>query len=252
MFLVNLLEDFEGFLVETLSRQKLKQFEREREKMQALKSSLEYRQTDLIYLVKEDYEYKKRGDKWTKVENFTHGKYPGRYKFTIKFPNDYPKSYPIIYCKPLHSRDISPHIMNERGGICIASQKHGKPNTYWNSNMNAKGALMLAKHLITDEINAPKMAEVKRAKRKTKSIKNTVFEELSKIMSVKTFNNEFAKAKRLKIGDDWKWNEIAYKFAECSVNAKKDVLRFYSRKTQQKKVKNNEVNKSERTRRRRR
>jgi len=152
-FITNALEDYESFLVKIMMNKRLLEVRMEEDKLRELQQSLDYRKTDVIFLTQKGFEYNKGREEFIKVEDFKHGMFPGKYRIKIKFPNDYPRFPPDIYCIPLHSRKVSQHILNRISGrICVSQHKHGSPGSYWKSNMNAKGALILAYHLITNEI----------------------------------------------------------------------------------------------------
>ena len=240
-FVGNVLEDWENFLVETLSDKKVKQLQQQEAKLIALKESLDYRKTDLIYLVQEGFSFNQRRDEWSKVEKFDYGRYPGEYEIKIKFPDDYPRSIPNIWVNPLGNIEYSYHIKaGHRGEVCLeANRWHGH---FWRNNMNAKGALALTRHLITGELENPtaaktevkkeekaKIAEVKKTEqtgvpkaRKTLKIEGTIFEEISKLVRKEDFVQEWED-----IDNSWTWEEIAYDFSKAKINDKKELAEYY-------------------------
>jgi len=219
-FVSNVLEDVDSWLSTKMSKDKLGSLHKKETELLALKESLEYRQTDLIYLVEKGFKYNKRKDLWDKIEDIRDGKFPGKYHFFVKFPKSYPKQHPIIDAKPLHNGKISSHI-KPNGKMCVANKEHGLPNTYWKQNMNIKGALLLARHLITDEIHTPKIKRRIKAK-----IKGTIFEDLAK----QNHKKEFIKFFRDKTIDiTWKWDEIAYIYKKADMNVKRNLIKFYNK-----------------------
>jgi len=207
-FISNVLEDFESFLIMTLGEKKLIEIQKVEEKVLALQTSVEYRKTDLIYLVKEGFDYDKKYKIWHKEVNINYGRYPGRYNINIEIPDNYPKKYPIISFKPLDNQKISQHVQSN-GSLCVSNVEHGKPNTYWKSYMNIKGALRLAYHLVTDETHTKKMTSTPN-KREIKVTKGTIFEDIGKIMDSRTFVGEFCEPRKIKVDKTWKWEEIAF------------------------------------------
>ena len=71
-FVSNILEDFESFLVLTLSENKLRQLDSRERSLLALKSSLDYRRTDLVYLVQNGFEWDKKNGRWSKEEDIKY------------------------------------------------------------------------------------------------------------------------------------------------------------------------------------
>ena len=68
-FMKNLIEDMEGYLVRTMGDKKFKEIEEREKESLLLQSSLNYRRTDMVFLVKEGFEYKKHSDTWEKKED---------------------------------------------------------------------------------------------------------------------------------------------------------------------------------------
>jgi len=222
-FVANVLEDVDTWLSTKMSKDRNSALYKKETELLALKDSLNYRQTDLIYLVEKGFKYDKKRDEWNKIENIKDGKFPGRYHFFIKFPKNYPKTHPEIKAKPLHNGSVSSHIL--RGNyICVSKHEHGRPNTYWKQNMNIKGALLLARHLITDETHARKIT-----KKKT-NIEGTIFEDISKIKNQSKCKKDFIKYfKDNRIELNWSWEEIAYVYKKSDMNVKRELIKFYTK-----------------------
>ena len=226
-FISNLIEDFEGFLLRKIAEGRMPAIERRETELLELKSSINYRRTDLTYLVQKGFTYSKIGDVWSKEEYIKHGKYPGRYRITIQFPDEYPARPADIRVYPKDKNRIySNHISSGSGKVCVANRKHGSANSYWKSHMNVKGALQLVYHLITDEINQ----KYKTKERKKVSLKGTIFEDLKKVVTKKELIKEFMKPKNIKVYETWKWEEIAYKVSKLSRTTKTDLVKYYNRK----------------------
>jgi len=228
-FVTNVMEDFENFLVVTLNEKQYSDMHKQEEKLLVLKASIDYRQTDIIYLMKEGYEYSKGTDMWSKKINFDYGKFPGEYRVSIKFPYDYPKKHPTIYCVPLFEgksgKDYSSHLdLGNGGSVCIAGPSNHNPNSYWKSYMNAKGALLLAYHLITDEISRNE------GSRKEIPVEGTVIGEIMKVVDKEVFIKEFLKPHKVKVDKSWTWGEIAHKTSKLSKTATDDLIKYYNKK----------------------
>jgi hypothetical protein len=242
-FISNVFEDIESFLVNTLSEKKLLYIHNQEQKLLALQSSLEYRKTDMVYLVKNGYEYDKKHDVWYKEENINYGRYPGRYLFSIYFPDDYPTKPPRMLAEPLDKQKTSHHV-GGGGSLCITNVEGGLPDKYWKKYMNAKGALLLAHHLVTDEIHAPKM-KVENVKRDTLPIKGTVLKEIKKKISKDDFVNFFLLPNKVDVDTSYSWEEIAYVTSHSTKEVKSGMIKFLEVNSTSSKIKQNLVEEDE-------
>lgn len=223
-FVDNLLEDLEQYLIANLNQNKVDMLREQEQRLAALKSSYDYRRTDLIYLAKEGFDYDKRKDTWTKNVHIDYGRYPGDYAITIKFPQDYPQIPPRIYFMPgPNVKNYSEHLMH-RGEVCIASKMHGMPNSYWKKYMNIKGALRLAYNAVTDDL-----ADVKIP---SEPIKGTIFEDLSKVVKKEEFIVEFILPlfSDTQINSGYTWEQIAAVLKKTTPETKKAMIAYYNLK----------------------
>ena len=238
-FISNILEDFEKYLLLSISDSQLKVIREEKEKLNVLKVRLEYKETDIIYLTKQGFEYDKNKKKWSMIKTFDYGRYPGDYKITIEFRDDYPKSAPLIYAKPLNGIRHSQHIL-DGNIVCVASDRGHMPNSYWKEYMNVKGALLLSYHVIADNLdkNVKYNKEIANCnnKRLSEDITGTIFEDIKKVVNKKTFIKEFLKEKNfIGITTTWTWEEIAFTFKTMSTKHKSDLIKYYKGKKDAKK-----------------
>lgn len=228
-FIGNVLEDAESFLVTSLNEKKLAGIQQKEGRLRAAETALEYRKTDIVYLMQQGFEYNKNSDKFIRTENIDYGKFPGRYRITVRFPPNYPQTPPDIRFKPLdRHKMISEHINEDNGKLCLSNLEHGDRDLYWKSYMNIKGALRLAYHLVTDEIHAKKDA------RKKLATKGTVFQDLMKVVSKDVFIEEFAKKHIINCDKTYVWEEIAYATSQKNATVKSKLVKYYNEKKNEK------------------
>lgn len=223
-FIHNKLEDYENYLAEMLLEKGLGKMKRETEKLETLKKSVEYAKADIHHLFQNGFTYDDKHKKYTKEENIDYGKYPGKYRISVSFPESYPRSPPIVCFKPLFKGKISEHIMDADGNgkVCIAKAEGSFPNTYWQSWMNARGALMLAYSIVTDEYKRTK------GSRREVPIKGSIFENVSKLVSKDKFIENFMKKNGITdIDRTFTWGELAFKIAQKGQKARSELIKYY-------------------------
>lgn len=232
-FIKNKLEDWEDYLVEVLNSQELSKIRKEQKKLDELKASMEYRKSDIHYLFQKGFGWDPKLKGYVKEEDIDYGKYPGKYRILVHFPDAYPKVHPTICFKPLFSdfnkNPISHHLMNigdskwDAGAVCIAQVQDGNPDTYWKSNMNARGALMLAYGIVTDEYRRT------RGSRREIAIQGTIFEKIRNVVGRDDFILEFMKKHNINDVDrTFTWGELAYKVSQQNSRVKSDLVKYYN------------------------
>ncbi len=231
-FIKNKLEDWENYLVEMMNSQELSKIREEREQLNELKASIKYSRADINYLFQRGFGWEPKLKGYSKEEDIDYGRYPGKYRILVYFPDAYPRIHPTICFKPLfkiEKDNVSHHIDRpnsnkwDAGEVCIAETQDGTANTYWKSNMNARGALMLAYGIITDEYART------RGSRREIPIQGTVFEKIRKIVSRNEFIEEFMKVHNINdIDRTFNWGELAYKVSQQSGMVKSELVKYYN------------------------
>lgn len=194
---------------------------------QANNERFERQRTDLIYLVKRGYEYQKDRDVWVKIERYEQCKYPGRYRLEVFFPSSYPESPPNIYAYPLGSGEYSEHIL-EHNMVCVASKNDYRPNSYWKSTMNAKGALILAEHVITGELERSRPKKLVRLKKQR--LEGDIFEEIRRLGGPKRLIEYLNENTHLVLPLGLSWEEIASRMSRTDVSTKRWLVRYLQTK----------------------
>lgn len=241
-FIINILEDIELWVVNRLLAEKNSDVTEKLELLERKQESLNYQKTDLIFLTKKGFELNVNNNSWVKTETFDYGKYPGRYRIEISFPSEYPKTPPIIKAFPLGSINYTSHILSGNR-VCIAQYKGSdQPNSYWKKNMNAKGALLLAYHVLTDEISSKKIRDVKselsekqeriakQVEGMSEKLKDTIFESLMQVMTYQEFMDWY----RRKYADDTDlencntWLQVSEVYKGFKPQAKNALIKLYN------------------------
>ena len=228
-FIKNKLEDYENFLQEALMAKHLSKVRKESEQLDILRKSVQYMRGDIQYLFQEGFVWDEKDELYTKDEDIDYGEYPGKYKVSVSFPQDYPQAAPDIYFEPLFKGksgvDYSKHI-NDEGHVCIAKYNGSHaPNSYWESWMNARGALILAYSIITEEYKK------KEGSRRKIPIKKTIFESISKVVGKDEFIREFMVKNGIKdIDRTFTWEELAFKVSQEGSKIKSNLVSYYNLK----------------------
>ena len=125
------------------------------------------------------------------------------------------------------SQKKSSHIYSD-GNICLAEARHGLHHSFWKSNMNARGALQLVYHLITDELH------VKKKTRKELPINNNIYGDLMKVVKKDVFIKEFVKQRAKGIDDTYTWGELAYVTSKFNPTKKQELVDYCNSKDKKK------------------
>ena len=223
MFIRNVLEDIENYWVETLNSEKLLRIRVEEDRVNQKQKSVDYKQTDIVYLAQEGFSYDSSKDWYIKEEDIDYGKYQGKYEIILKFPEDYPTSPPNIFFTPLFKgKKISPHLIGDDYMVCISEKEHGREQSYWKKEMNARGALRLSYNIVAGTYN------IREKTRKKVPLKGTIYEELQKVVKKERFIKEFIKKYIKEADDSYTWEELAFCTSQLSQTKRALVVDYYN------------------------
>ena len=227
-FIKNKIEDWENFLINSINFKEIYKMKQEKDELEILKKSMDYRQADVQFLFQEGFSWEPKKKGYFKEENINYGKWPGKYLISVHFPDSYPKTAPVICFEPLFTnKSISPHIHGHNGykwHVCIAQSEGGSSQSYWKEYMNARGALMLAYSIVTNEYKRTN------GSRREIPIKGTVFDRLKKVVSKEVFIKEFMEAHKIMVDKTFTWGELAFKVSQTESKIKSEVVMYYNSK----------------------